>query len=146
MKGGRLSRRWQVIGGVAFVFWLCLTIVWRISAVPLLFYLSLWPVLVFIPLYYTYCPQTQRYGVILLLMGILFNKIVVLANGGFMPVVGGTNHGVWVELTDTSRLVFLADILPFKASYGDCLMGVGLVVLLVLPPFFWILEKKRGEK
>ena len=89
-------------------------------------------------------------------LGILLNLIVMVANGGYMPVspddlveighpreaeilrAGGTDF-YGIALTAQTRLPFLADIfvLPrffpirYVFSPGDTLIGIGLVITLV---------------
>ena len=89
-------------------------------------------------------------------LGILLNLIVMVANGGYMPVspddlveighpreaeilrAGGTDF-YGIALTAQTRLPFLADIfvLPrffpirYVLSPGDTLIGIGLVITLV---------------
>jgi len=89
-------------------------------------------------------------------LGILLNLIVMVANGGYMPVspddlveighprqaeilrAGGTDF-YGIALTAQTRLPFLADIfvLPrffpirYVFSPGDALIGIGLIIILV---------------
>ncbi|HIP97605.1 MAG TPA: hypothetical protein EYH32_10375 [Anaerolineae bacterium] len=89
-------------------------------------------------------------------LGILLNLIVMVANGGYMPVspddlveighpreaeilrAGGTDF-YGIALTAQTRLPFLADIfvlprffpLRYVFSPGDALIGIGLVITLV---------------
>ncbi len=66
---------------------------------------------------------------VLLLSGFALNAIVTLTNGGFMPVPGEAQHGVYEPLTSETKLPWLADVLPLKSSIGDWLIGAGLVGL-----------------
>ncbi|MDY7040451.1 MAG: DUF5317 domain-containing protein [Chloroflexota bacterium] len=95
-------------------------------------------------------------GIKTLSLGILLNLIVMVANGGYMPVspddlveighpreaeilrAGGTDlYGI--ALTEQTRLPFLADIfvlprfLPIRYVFspGDVLIGIGLVIIIV---------------
>jgi len=96
-------------------------------------------------------------------LGILLNLIVMVANGGYMPVspddlveighprqaeilrAGGTDF-YGIALTAQTRLPFLADIfvLPrffpirYVFSPGDALIGIGLIIILV-----WGMVKKN---
>jgi hypothetical protein len=91
----------------------------------------------------------------LVLLGVLFNLLAILANGGLMPVSPGARHlagmtelgsawlghvtpqGTGVLLTvDHTRLWAFTDIIPWHRvgavfSVGDVLLGLGLVWLLV---------------
>lgn len=95
-------------------------------------------------------------GMKMLGLGILLNLIVMLSNGGYMPVspddlveighphqaeilrAGGTDF-YGIALTEQTRLPFLADIfvLPrfFPIRYifspGDVLIGIGLIIVIV---------------
>lgn len=66
---------------------------------------------------------------VLLLSGFALNAIVTLTNGGFMPVPGEAQHGVYEPLTSETKLPWLADVRPLKSSIGDWLIGAGLVGL-----------------
>ncbi|MBC7251710.1 MAG: DUF5317 domain-containing protein [Anaerolineae bacterium] len=95
-------------------------------------------------------------GMPILGLGILLNLVVMVANGGYMPVspddlveighprqaeilrAGGTDF-YGIALTEQTRLPFLADIfvLPrffpirYVFSLGDALIGIGLVIIIV---------------
>jgi hypothetical protein len=95
-------------------------------------------------------------GMKALCLGVLLNLIVMVANGGYMPVspddlveighpreaeilrAGGTDF-YGIALTAQTRLPFLADIfviprffpLRYVFSPGDALIGIGLVIILV---------------
>ena len=101
--------------------WLCITrTVWQFTpgfATALLFCLTFWVV----PLLFANEKQKQKQKtsglvgalVVVGLAGVVLNQVVVLTNGGFMPVVGGGHaaHDVWVTATATSghKLLWLAD-------------------------------------
>ena len=77
--------------------------------------------------------RNPGYGVIL--TGLTLNAIVILANGGRMPVVDfdSDNYGsLWQPATVETRYVFLADqqFLGY-ASVGDIAIGAGLAVVLL---------------
>lgn len=72
-----------------------------------------------------------RLGWIIMRIGGSLNMIVVLANGGFMPVVGGeSSKGLWVVATESHRLLFLADRF-WGLSLGDLVLMGGLAVVVV---------------
>jgi len=101
-------------------------------------------------------------GMPILGLGILLNLVVMVANGGYMPVspddlveighprqaeilrAGGTDF-YGIALTEQTRLPFLADIfvLPrffpirYVFSLGDALIGLGLIIVVV-----WGMVKK----
>lgn len=95
-------------------------------------------------------------GFPLLLAGLLANTLVIVANGGHMPVLAaareiagmpplsGPDNNV-TSLSDTSLFWFLADILPMPKlfpmanvySVGDVLIGIGGV---------WFMTKVIGTK
>ncbi len=64
---------------------------------------------------------------VLLLGGFALNATVTLANGGFMPIPGEAQHGIYEPLTGETKLSWLADVLPLKSSIGDWLVGAGLL-------------------
>jgi len=66
-------------------------------------------------------------------LGILSNMVVTLANGGYMPVLSGEGHSLWVTATNSHRLMPLADIYS-GFSIGDFAIGLGFLVAYV----FWI--------
>lgn len=74
---------------------------------------------------------------VLLLSGFALNAIVTLANGGFMPIPGDEQHGVYEPLTDDTKLSWLADVLPLKSSIGDWFVGAGLAALA------WTVVRRR---
>jgi len=87
-------------------------------------------------------------------LGILINFIVILANGGEMPVsthallkahledflhlLSSKTYVIYTILTDNARLKFLADVIPLPPPYprprvlsiGDIIMAVGLFLLI----------------
>jgi len=87
-------------------------------------------------------------------IGVLINFIVILANGGQMPVsakallkaemndmlplLNSKSYVVHTLLTEKSHLKFLADIIPLPPPYprtrvlsiGDIVMGAGLFILI----------------
>lgn len=101
-------------------------------------------------------------GMPILGLGILLNLVVMVANGGYMPVspddlveighprqaeilrAGGTDF-YGIALTEQTQLPFLADIfvLPrffpirYVFSLGDALIGLGLIIIVV-----WGMVKK----
>ena len=83
-------------------------------------------------------------------MGWMSNAIVILANGGVMPVIGytGSFTSVWVQANSSHVLLWLCDWIPTpigQASIGDMLLLAGLILwLLFLPPRF-VLARLRGE-
>ncbi len=115
-----------------------------------------WHVISYLPLL-AFVWLNRRYGEILLIgAGIALNLIVILANGGYMPVspfalekVGKfevldylREHGFLGNVTlmgEDTRLDFLGDILftprslPFASAFsiGDLLLGLGVFTLIV---------------
>ncbi len=88
-------------------------------------------------------------GLKVLLIGLLSNLVVIVANGGYMPVsmtaraIAGLSSftGVYnnvVEMTNATPLWFLGDVLPLPPglpvsnvfSVGDALIGVGGFIFL----------------
>ena len=68
---------------------------------------------------------------VLIGLGGLSNAIVVLANGGAMPVLGMifVNPGLAVDASPGHRLLWLADqSVLFGASVGDTIIGTGLLI------------------
>jgi len=66
------------------------------------------------------------------LVGILSNMTVILANGGYMPVVGdGDSYSIWVTATNKHNLLFLADRFA-GFSLGDFFLIGGLIAGLVV--------------
>jgi hypothetical protein len=69
-------------------------------------------------------------------LGIASNAAVTLANGGFMPValhrrMRGPARSLWVQRTDSQRLLFLADNFGtnfFRFSVGDVILFIGIVL------------------
>lgn len=73
-------------------------------------------------------------GTLLILAG-LCNATVTIANGGYMPVVGGTITGgtsVWVDATPDHNLLWLAD----QRAWAGCSIGDFLLVAYVLAVWF----------
>lgn len=76
---------------------------------------------------------------VVMLVGLLMNSIVIVANGGFMPVVPTeavtaqhiiANGEVWSVAGEDTRLLFLADIHD-GASLGDGVLAVGMLLLIL---------------
>ena len=63
------------------------------------------------------------------LSGIILNQLVIMFNGGFMPVVASSGtFSVWVTATDAHRLLWLAD--RFHGfSVGDLLLIGSLTIM-----------------
>ncbi len=111
---------------------------------------SLSYLLIFIGLIYNF----NRKSMILIFIGALLNYIVIIANGGQMPVSGSglnllgmdqyfdmlnNNHVITHTLiTDNTNLYFLGDIIPTPKFYpfskmlsiGDIFLGIGIFVLI----------------
>jgi hypothetical protein len=80
------------------------------------------------------CGWRRNPGYAIELTGLTLNAIVILANGGRMPVVSYNRDdygALWQPATADTRYVFLADQ-PFLsyASWGDVLIGLGLLVVV----------------
>lgn len=94
-------------------------------------------------------------GFIILLIGAFLNFLVMVANGGRMPVSleaaqavldpfyvetlrQGIVYGKHVALTESTRLAFLGDIIPLTKPYykhqvisiGDVVMGIGIFLYI----------------
>jgi hypothetical protein len=72
-------------------------------------------------------------------IGAVLNAVVVLANGGYMPVHGMSTDvegGIWRSTEHGGNLLFLADRMSWGgASPGDFFLAVGIIVGLSLAIF-----------
>jgi len=77
------------------------------------------------------------YGAFLVGVGALSNGLVILVNGGVMPVIGlpaGSAGGFWRSAEHGGHLLFLADRMALAgASPGDLLILAGLLFTLAVP-------------
>lgn len=82
-------------------------------------------------------------GTIAEYIGAICNLLVVNLNGGmpiegspkeFVAVVGTSLNKTYVELTEATKLPYLADIIPWGSSnlvsLGDIFMGMGFIVVV----------------
>lgn len=75
--------------------------------------------------------KKPRWWKAIVLIGALSNALVVLANGGYMPVTNLDNQiSLWVPATDKHTLLFLADRY-IGWSLGDFFILTGLGIGLV---------------
>jgi hypothetical protein len=92
-------------------------------------------------------------------VGLLMNATVCLANGGFMPVVQMqiiAPTTFWMTVTNHSRFLFLCDRLPGHCSIGDWFIwgGCGLYLLMALvnqfvyefPKTVWFKREKTMQE
>ncbi len=74
------------------------------------------------------------YGAVLVGIGALSNAVVMLVNGGTMPVIGmaaDLNYGAWRSAESGDHLLFLSDRMALGgASPGDLLVAIGLLFSL----------------
>ena len=86
-------------------------------------------------------------GMILVGVGAALNGVVMLVNGGFMPVVGkpaGFQYGIWASAEDHNRMLYLADRMAMAGgSPGDILIAIGVVISLILGIASW--RQKRAQ-
>ncbi len=77
------------------------------------------------------------YGAFLVGLGAASNGLVMLANGGAMPVIGLStelNSGGWRNAQPGDHLLFLADRMWLAGfSPGDLLIGIGILATLSVP-------------
>lgn len=74
------------------------------------------------------------WGGLIFLAGLCCNAVVMIANGGYMPVPAPVEFGdstMHEVMTDETALPMLADVLPYGFAAGDLLIGVGLGLALV---------------
>lgn len=80
--------------------------------------------------------EPQSFGSIVSHAGALSNMIVVLANEGYMPVVGdrhGSMFSVWKAADEDSKLLFLADQTKWRGmSIGDFLIFGGIAISIIV--------------
>jgi hypothetical protein len=78
----------------------------------------------------------------LVLTGAYSNAIVILANGGYMPVSEPTirPYGVWVQLNASHHLILLADI-NHCSSVGDMLIVSGILMSFG----YWVAGKVKKQ-
>lgn len=156
VRGGKISRLadfqlalpWLIV--VAFLVQAMLP---RLSLASLAGYRFVLLILSYILLLWALSRNEFNWGIILSTMGVFFNFAVILVNGG-MPVsstavraVGYTGSlsrletvrdGIHVLLQPTTRLPWLADIIPQPlpspfggvASVGDILLALGVFMLI----------------
>jgi hypothetical protein len=76
------------------------------------------------------------HGALLVAAGAVMNGVVILANGGVMPVHGmaaETANGAWRSADHGGHLLFLGDYMALGgASPGDLLVFAGLVITFAL--------------
>ncbi|WP_186579272.1 DUF5317 domain-containing protein [Aquibacillus kalidii] len=95
----------------------------------------------------------DRKGISVLFLGVLLNFVVMLFNGGRMPVsaeaalvldpsyIDAINNGLYAKhqlLTDSTNLGFLGDIIPITSPYpksqvisiGDVIMNIGIFIFI----------------
>jgi len=113
---------------------------------------SIGMVIVFVGTLFSY----KSYGMKIVSIGAFLNVLVILFNRGMMPVwlpmvkylqlhdlATNLKNGLYLDytlLTSSTRLPFLGDILPyysfimrrpFVISFGDYLLGIGLIAFIV---------------
>jgi len=80
-------------------------------------------------------------GFVLVLVGMGLNMLVILSNGGRMPVVAysGEVGNLWQPATEDTHLTFLADQ-PYLgySSPGDVLFAIGIVAVVVFATRGWV--------
>jgi hypothetical protein len=78
------------------------------------------------------------HGAIAVAIGALSNGLVMVANGGVMPVHGlspALDGGGWRSAEHGGHLLFLADYMSLGgASPGDMLIASGILFTLAIPP------------
>lgn len=77
-----------------------------------------------------------------LLVGLAMNALVVLANDGYMPVIGGRGKAtsVWKPAQATDRLLFLADRFPLRLWIFTLILSIGdffILISIVAQSFGW---------
>ena len=77
------------------------------------------------------------YGLVLVAAGVVSNGLVMLVNGGVMPVIGMSSEldsGTWRSAEHGGHLLFLADRMSLAgASPGDLLILAGIFFSLSVP-------------
>jgi len=78
------------------------------------------------------------HGAVAVGIGAFSNGLVMVANGGVMPVIGMSpelDSGAWRSADHGGHLLFLADRMTLGgASFGDLLIACGILFTLALPP------------
>ncbi len=73
--------------------------------------------------------------------GALMNAAAVLANGGYMPVLGKESaHGLWIPLEESHRLTALVDRYG-GFSLGDIILGSAALAAITI----WIITSALRE-
>ncbi|MBM7571589.1 DUF5317 domain-containing protein [Aquibacillus albus] len=106
-----------------------------------------------------------QYGISIIFLGVLLNFIVMIVNGGRMPVseeaanvldpmyIQALKDGLYGKhmiLTETTKLAFLGDIIPITSPYpksqvisiGDVIMNIGIFLFIQDK----MLYRKKSEK
>ena len=80
-------------------------------------------------------------GLILVGVGAALNGTVMVANDGYMPVIGkpeGFQTAIWVSAETHGNLLFLADRMALGGvSPGDIFIGIGMLVSLAAGIAHW---------
>jgi hypothetical protein len=88
------------------------------------------------------------HGIILMATGATLNGVVMIANGGFMPVVGkpdGFEYAIWTSAESRDNLLFLADRMALGgASPGDFLIALGVFANLLAAVAHWRVRRRRA--
>jgi hypothetical protein len=81
------------------------------------------------------------HGAMLVGTGAILNGLVIMVNGGVMPVIGmeaGTDGGAWRSAEHGGHLLFLADRMALAgASPGDLMILAGMLMTLAVPLLRW---------
>jgi hypothetical protein len=81
------------------------------------------------------------HGIILMATGATLNGVVMIANGGYMPVIGkpaGFEYAIWASAESHTNLLFLADRMALGGvSPGDILIAVGVFTNILTGIAHW---------